>query len=155
MAVFVAILKHDIAKSTISLLTEDIIKFWLFNYITRWEYWSSILFVCNEKLPMYLCVSDHRKKKKRWLMSALILRRIDGLMNYMFSWTPAASSKPSQTNFLLRCSKATANLHIYLMLFKKISRFLIYYLVSFSCFTCRSSISTRMMIRSPAKNTYH
>lgn len=45
----------------------------------------------------------------------------------MFSWTPAASSKHSQTNFLLRCSKATANLHIYLMLFKKISRFLIYY----------------------------
>ncbi len=102
-----------------------------------------------------LCVfvSDHNKKS--WLMSALIPQHIDGLINYMFSWTPAVTSKRSQTNFLLRCSKALANLHIYLMLFKKISRFLIYYLVSFSCLTRRRSISTRMMIRSPAKNTYH
>lgn len=66
-------------------------------------------------------------------MSVLISRRIDGPLNDMFFWTPAAASEHSQTNFLLRCSKAKANLHIYLMLFKKISQFLIYYSVSFSC----------------------
>lgn len=109
----------------------------------------------NEKLPLQFLIVFLITEKKRWLMSVLIPRHIDGLINYMFSWTPAVSSTHSQTNFLLRCSKATANLHIYLMLFKKISRFLIYYLVSFSCFTCWSSISTRMMMRSPAKNTYH
>lgn len=127
----------------------------LFNYITHWEYWASILFISNEKLALYLCFWSQRGGEKGdwWALSTR--GTLMAFINYMFSWTPAVASTHSQTNFLLRCSKATANLHIHLMLFKKISRFLIYYLVSFSCFTRWSSISTRMMIRSPAKNTYH
>lgn len=82
----------------------------------------------------YIFVSDHagthtRKKNGEWW--AFSSRDTStGFINNMFSQTPAAASEHRQTNFLLRRSKATANLHIHLMLFKKISDFLIFYLVS-------------------------
>lgn len=89
-----------------------------------------------EKTIISLCYWSQLKEttKKRGDWWTLVLTNSDGLINYTFSWTPAAFSKHIQANFLLSCSKAMANLHIYLMLFKKISHFP-HYLISFSCFT--------------------